>query len=88
MFYVYVLVSKKDGKLYIGSTNNLKKRFEKHNKGLVPSTKPRRPFVLAYYEAYADENDARIRESNLKKRGQARYQLCARIKNSIVIDNT
>ncbi|KKS84195.1 MAG: hypothetical protein UV60_C0026G0002 [Parcubacteria group bacterium GW2011_GWA2_43_11] len=88
MFYVYVLVSKKDGKLYIGSTNNLKKRFEMHNDGKVESTKPRRPFVLVYYEAYADESDARKRESSLKKRGQAKYQLCARIKNSIAPNNT
>ncbi len=76
-------MSKKDGDLYIGSTNNLKKRFDQHNKGLVSSTKPRRPFKLVYYEAYADEEDARLRESRLKKRGQSRYQLCKRIKNSI-----
>ena len=83
MIYVYVLKSKKDKDLYIGSTNNLKRRFEMHNTGNVPSTKPRRPFSLVYYEAYTNENDARKRESSLKKRGQSRYHLLNRISNSL-----
>ena len=31
MFYTYVLKSKKDQQLYVGSTNDLKKRFKEHN---------------------------------------------------------
>ena len=83
MFYVYILKSKKDGMLYIGSTNNLKNRFEKHNKGLVPSTKSRGPFYIIYYEAYKSEKDARIREHNLKLRSRAFTQLKKRIKRSM-----
>jgi len=41
-----VLQSLKDGDLYTGFTENLKLRFEQHNKGLVESTKDRRPFKL------------------------------------------
>jgi len=33
MFYVYILKSEKDGKLYIGYTNDLKRRLEEHNSG-------------------------------------------------------
>ena len=83
MFYMYILKSQKDGELYIGSTNNLKKRLLQHNSGKVQSTKSRRPFKLVYYEAYAREEDARTRESRLKKRGNARALLINRIKNSI-----
>ncbi len=61
---MYILKSKKDGDLYIGSTKDLRKRFEEHNEGHVESTKPRRPFQLVYYEAYRIEKDARLRESN------------------------
>jgi len=43
MQYVYVLKSKKDNKNYVGYTKNLKLRFERHNKGLVLSTKNRIP---------------------------------------------
>ena len=39
MYYTYVLQSQKDGKFYIGFTKELKLRFERHNKGLVDSTK-------------------------------------------------
>ena len=31
MFYTYILKSKKDNDLYIGSTNDLRRRFAEHN---------------------------------------------------------
>ena len=83
MFYVYVLKSKKDKNLYTGSTNNLRERFELHNKGKVFSTKLRRPFELIYYEAYKAERDAREREHNLKLRSKAFAQLKKRIQESL-----
>jgi len=55
MFFVYILQSKKDKELYIGFAPGLRKRFKKHNLGLVKSTKSRIPFRLAYYEAYASK---------------------------------
>src|SRR3989344_8324489 len=66
MFYTYILQSKKDGDLYIGSTKNLRKRFEQHQKGEVFSTKSRRPLILIYYEACLKEDDAYRREKSLK----------------------
>ena len=83
MFYLYILHSKKDNKLYIGSTNDLRKRFVEHNCGKVFSTKLRAPFELIYYEAYKSESDARKRESNLKLRSKAFTQLKKRIQNSL-----
>lgn len=65
-YYTYVLKSQKDDKLYTGSTKNLRKRFEQHQKGEVFSTKSRRPFKLIYYEACLSEADARRREKSLK----------------------
>ena len=83
MYYTYVLKSKKDSELYIGSTNDLRRRLSEHNTGKVTSTKSRVPFELVYYEAYRAENDARMRESRLKSRGQARIQLLRRMKDSL-----
>jgi len=83
MFYVYVLKSRRDGNSYIGSTDNLKRRFVEHQKGLVASTKPRRPFELVYYEAYKVESDARLREASLKLKSRAYAQLRKRIKQSL-----
>ncbi len=86
MFYVYILKSKKDSEFYIGSTNDLKRRIVEHNKGVVKSTKLRKPFSLVYYEAYFAESDARRREQCLKLRGQARRQLFERMKQSLLQD--
>ncbi len=66
MFYTYVLRSFKDGKFYIGFSNNLKRRLSEHNKGLVDSTKNRRPLELVYYEACLNEKKAIEREKKLK----------------------
>jgi len=66
MFFVYILQSLKDNKLYIGYTTNLEKRINQHNNGEVASTKPRRPLKLIFYEAYLDQKDALRREDYFK----------------------
>lgn len=83
MFFTYILKSKRDNNLYIGYTNDLRKRLKEHNLGLVESTKPRKPFILVYYEAYASKQDAVKREHNLKLQAKALRQLKDRIKNSL-----
>jgi len=64
--YVYVLESFKNGNLYIGYTEDLKKRFKEHNRGLVLSTKPYVPWQILHYEAYRNKKDAKRREKYLK----------------------
>ena len=66
MYYTYVLLSEKDNHFYTGYTQDLKLRFEQHNKGLVESTRDRRPLKLVYYEACLDKSDAAKREKYLK----------------------
>ncbi|MFH1656226.1 MAG: GIY-YIG nuclease family protein [Candidatus Nealsonbacteria bacterium] len=66
MYYVYVLKSLKDNKLYIGHTNDLRKRFKEHNTGLVNATKSRKPLKLLYYEACNILEDAIKREKSFK----------------------
>ena len=83
MFYVYILKSGKDGKCYIGSTNDLRNRLKLHNRGKVYSTQNRRPLVLIYYEAYLSEKDARKREQMLKNYGQGITNIYKRISYSL-----
>lgn len=64
--FVYVLKSDVDKKFYTGYTKNLKLRLEKHNKGLVESTKNRKPLKLIYFEACLSQKDATHREKYLK----------------------
>ena len=66
MLYVYILRSKIDGKLYVGFTEDLRKRIIMHNLKLTKSTKPRAPFGLIYYEAYKNRKDALRREKFFK----------------------
>ncbi len=73
MFYVYVLKSRKDGKLYKGSTNDLRKRFKQHNENKSIWTKNKGPWDLIYYEACLNEEDAKSREKYLKTGMGKRY---------------
>ncbi len=80
MFYVYVLKSLKDNKLYIGFSENLEERIEHHNNGLVESTKRRKPLKLIYFEGCLNKDDALKREKSLKT-GFGRAYLKRRIKD-------
>ncbi len=66
MWYVYVLKSLSDGKLYVGSTNDLKRRLQEHSDGRSKATKSRLPFELEAYVAVKDEAMARNLEKYFK----------------------
>jgi putative endonuclease len=84
MWYFYVLQSLKDRNyFYRGSTRDLRKRLEEHNRGELQSTKSRLPYRVVYYEAYLSEKAARLRESSVKKSGSINTPLLKRIKESI-----
>ncbi|MBM3251350.1 MAG: GIY-YIG nuclease family protein [Candidatus Omnitrophica bacterium] len=72
-YYVYVLRSKKDGKRYIGFTNNIKRRINQHNTGMVLSTKTRIPFELKYVEEFLNRSAARDREKYFKTAAGRRF---------------
>lgn len=80
MFYVYILESLKDRKLYVGYTNNLERRFKEHNSGRITITRHRQPFKLIYYEAYLNQQDATGREKYFKT-GWGRTHLKKVLKN-------
>ncbi|MEK7554460.1 MAG: GIY-YIG nuclease family protein [Patescibacteria group bacterium] len=83
MYYVYVLQSLKDGKLYIGYTADLRQRFQEHQQGHSRATAYRRPWHLSYYEAYDSVDDARARERQLKRFKSAYGQLKKRLTKSL-----
>jgi len=64
----------------VGYTPDLRIRIKKHNKGLVPATKNRRPLRLVYYEACLNKDDAIKREKYLKTSWGKRY-IKNRLKN-------
>ena len=66
MWYVYILRSAKDNNIYIGSTNNLKRRLAQHNNGECISTAKRQPLALQSYVAVPNELQARRLEKYFK----------------------
>ncbi len=65
MWYVYVLKCN-NGEYYKGCTNNIKDRFERHEKGWVESTRDILPVSLVCYFAIADKYKAYDFEKYLK----------------------
>ena len=66
-YYVYILASKRNGTLYIGITNDLKKRVFEHKEELIKGfTKKYRIKNLVYYELIENSYSAIQREKNLK----------------------
>jgi len=66
-YYVYILTNTKNTTLYIGVTNNLKRRLYEHKNGLIEGfTKNYKLTKLIYFEEYNDIKEALIREKNLK----------------------
>lgn len=65
-YYVYVLHNSKKNFIYIGYSENLKQRYQEHNRGYSKSTKGYIPLELIHYEAYKNKKDAKRREKYLK----------------------
>ena len=74
MYYVYILKSKKNSKLYKGITNDLKRRVVEHNSGKSTFTSNNGPWELLYYEAFRDKVDAK-REEQFLKSGKGRERI-------------
>ncbi|MGZ3931935.1 MAG: GIY-YIG nuclease family protein [Bacteroidia bacterium] len=65
-FYVYVLISPLHRRFYIGQTNDLQNRLQKHNAGAVTSTKPYAPWELKGYIQKSSRKEAMVLEKKLK----------------------
>ena len=61
-YYVYILYSESAGKFYIGQTNNIQGRLERHNSGTENATRPYRPWVLKWYGVKSSRADAMFLE--------------------------
>jgi putative endonuclease len=65
MWYVYFLVLNNND-IYVGSTDDLRRRFQSHQRGQVSSTKLYLPAVLKSYVAVQDGTHARRLERYFK----------------------
>jgi len=67
MHYVYILRSERNGRLYIGYSQDVERRLGHHNSGRVTATRYLRPLRLAYVEPHQTLTQARQREYYLKR---------------------
>ncbi len=65
-YFVYILYSLKDDKLYVGCTSNIEQRLRRHDQGQVIATKGRRPLELIHLEKFPTKADAFNRERFFK----------------------
>lgn len=63
--YVYILENS-EGRQYVGSTENIEKRLEKHNRGEVSYTSKFKPWILAHASSFPTKEQALIYEKYLK----------------------
>ncbi|MEK7106027.1 MAG: GIY-YIG nuclease family protein [Patescibacteria group bacterium] len=83
MYYVYLLKNEVDA-LYIGCTNDLRRRLNEHNLGKSEFTKGHQ-WIIVYYEAYKSKHDAFAREKKLKYHGYGIRHLKSRCRESLII---
>ena len=79
MWSVYIL-KREDGEIYIGVTEDLKRRIHEHNNGGKKfTTRKGGKWSLTYAELYANKSAAYTREARLKQHGRAKQELLRRI---------
>ena len=67
MWFIYILECT-DGSYYIGSTNNIEKRFKNHLEGKgAKYTKSHKPVRIIYKKEFLTKSEAFKREWELKK---------------------
>ena len=82
MYYVYIIYSDKIKKFYIGLTNDLKRRVSEHKRGCSKFTQKVNDWILVYYEAFCNKNDA-MEEKKFLKTGRGRERKKYLLKNFI-----
>ena len=65
-FYIYAIVSEKDGVIYVGMTTDYEARLKEHNSGKSKYTSGHMPWRMFYTELLGDAASARIREKYFK----------------------
>ncbi|WP_299555725.1 GIY-YIG nuclease family protein [Seonamhaeicola sp.] len=66
-FYIYILFSEELDKYYVGSTNNISGRIERHLLSKKGFTSKAKDWELKYFEVFETRSDALSRERQIKK---------------------
>ncbi|MGK9476698.1 GIY-YIG nuclease family protein [Melioribacter sp. OK-6-Me] len=67
-WYTYIIYSSSTDRYYVGHTQDLTLRLERHNSGNSRSTKHGIPWELVYFESYSSKSEAMKREYEIKRK--------------------
>ena len=73
MFTVYILYSKSIDRYYVGYTENLELRLQRHNSGWGKYSKRGIPWALVYSESFSSKSEAIKREKEIKLKKSRKY---------------
>ncbi len=71
--FCYILFSSRLDKYYVGSTTDMERRMEEHNRGKEKFSSTGVPWILVYKEIFEELADARKREIEIKKQKSRKY---------------
>ncbi len=66
-YFVYILESVTKGRYYVGQTENLKQRLDRHNAGRNESTKGGVPWELKWWKEFETRSESMEEETRIKK---------------------
>ncbi|TXD81142.1 GIY-YIG nuclease family protein [Subsaximicrobium wynnwilliamsii] len=75
MFYIYAISSAHRNYIYVGMTESLEERFERHQSGRERTTKAYRPFKLIFSEALDVERKVAKKREKYWKSGIGKEKL-------------
>ncbi|GEM_PF-633872 len=87
MYYVYLLKSLKDGRYYIGQTQDLQVRLEYHNSGRSTYTRDRGPWEWLAFKEFETRGEGDKRGTSVKEAEEPR-SYTGRIRIEIFIEIT
>ena len=82
MYYVYILTNSTNTVIYVGVTNDLRRRLAEHKNDQIEGfTKRYHVHKLVYFEEYSEVNDAIAREKQLKRWVRVKKNRLVEMKN-------
>ncbi len=73
MWFIYIIYSEKIDRYYVGITENLDWRLERHNNGWGKYTKRGIPWKIVYTEECDTKSEALKREKEIKRKKSRTY---------------
>ncbi len=72
-FFAYILFSESTDKYYVGSTQDIHKRLDRHNKKQMIATKAGVPWTIVWFEIFYTRAEAYSKEMDIKKKKSRKY---------------